>query len=47
MEYGSFDEVDLPDGTVTEANPIHRLDFARFSSDQVVSYNALQVDPKP
>ena len=43
MEYGSFNEVDLPDGTVTESNPIHRLDFYRFSSDQTVSYNALQV----
>ena len=33
-EYRSFDEVDLPCGTVTEAGPSHRLDFYRFSSDQ-------------
>jgi beta-galactosidase len=34
-EYRSFDEVDLPCNTVTEAGPSHRLDFYRFSSDQV------------
>jgi beta-galactosidase len=34
-EYRSFDEVDLPCGTVTEPSPSHRLDFFRFSSDQV------------
>jgi beta-galactosidase len=43
MEYRSFDEIDLPNLTVTEANPAHRLDFRRFSSDQVVSFNAAQV----
>jgi beta-galactosidase len=31
-------------GTVTEANPAHRLDYRRFSSDQVVAYNRLQVE---
>ena len=36
-EYRSFDEVDLPCGTVTEASPSHRLDFLRFSSDQVAA----------
>ena len=44
QEYRSFDEIDLPNLTVTEANPAHRLDFQRFSSDQVVSYNKLQTD---
>jgi len=44
MEYRSFDEVDLPNLTVTEANPAHWLDFYRFSSDQVVAYNRLQVE---
>ncbi len=44
MEYCSFDEVDLPNLTVTEANPAHWLDFRRFSSDQVVHFNRLQVD---
>jgi beta-galactosidase len=42
MEYRSFDEIDLPNLTVTEASPIHRLDFQRFSSDQVVAFNARQ-----
>ena len=44
QEYRSFDEVDLPNLTVTEANPSHVLDFYRFSSDQVVAYNRLQTD---
>ena len=42
MEYRSFAEVDLPHLTVTEANPAHVLDFRRFSSDQVRSFNAEQ-----
>ena len=32
MELSSFDEIELPNLTVTEANPLHRLDFQRFSS---------------
>ncbi len=44
MEYRSFDEVDLPMVAVTELNPSHRLDFFRFSSDQVASFNAEQVE---
>ncbi|MEL0635682.1 beta-galactosidase [Marinomonas sp. TI.3.20] len=44
MDYCSFDEVDLPNLTVTEANPSHRLDFQRCCSDQVVAFNKLQVD---
>lgn len=44
MEYGDWEEVDLPNLTVTEANPAHRLDFYRFASEQVVSYNRLQVE---
>jgi len=44
MEYRSFDEVELPNLTVTEAAPAHRLDFQRYSSDQVVSFNRLQTD---
>ncbi|HMO06537.1 MAG TPA: beta-galactosidase [Paracoccaceae bacterium] len=42
MEYRSFDEVGLPNLTVTEANPAHWMDFRRFSSDQVVAFNAAQ-----
>ena len=44
MEYNSFDEIELPNLTVTEANPSHRLDFQRCCSDQVVAYNKLQAD---
>ena len=44
MEYDSFDQIDLPNLTVTQPNPSHVLDFRRFSSDQVVSFNRLQTD---
>lgn len=44
MEYRSFDEVELPNLTVTEANPSHLMDFRRYSSDQVKSFNKLQTD---
>lgn len=42
--YGGFHEVDLPNLTVTEANPSHLMDYRRFASDQVAVYNRLQVD---
>ncbi|MEM7463715.1 MAG: beta-galactosidase [Pseudomonadota bacterium] len=44
MEYASFDEIELPNLTVTEANPSHWMDFHRFSSEQVVKFNHLQVE---
>ncbi|MDR3095957.1 MAG: beta-galactosidase [Paraburkholderia sp.] len=44
MEYRSFDEVDAPIGTVTEAHPSHRLDYRRFASDEVQRYNRMQVE---
>lgn len=44
MEYGSFDDIDLPNLTVTEPNPSHALAFRRFSSDQVASFNRRQTD---
>ncbi|NNC72243.1 MAG: beta-galactosidase [Sphingomonadaceae bacterium] len=44
MEYASFDAIDPPNLTVTEPNPSHVLDYRRFASDEVVSFNALQVD---
>lgn len=44
MEYRSFAEVDPPHLTVTEANPAHWLDYRRFASDEVASFNAAQVD---
>ncbi|WP_341862775.1 beta-galactosidase [Gymnodinialimonas sp. 57CJ19] len=43
MDYDSFDDIDLPNLTVTEPNPSHALDFRRFSSDQVARFNAAQV----
>ncbi len=43
-EYRSFDEVALPIATVTEANPAQRLDFQRFSSDEVVRFNRMQCE---
>jgi beta-galactosidase len=42
MEYQSFDQIELPNLTVTEPNPAHALDFRRFSSDQVKSFNQEQ-----
>ncbi|MEZ5478112.1 MAG: beta-galactosidase [Thiolinea sp.] len=44
MEYQHFEQIDLPNLTVTEANPAHVLDFRRFSSEQVVAFNRLQTD---
>ncbi|WP_262695720.1 beta-galactosidase [Kordiimonas aquimaris] len=39
MEYNSFDEIELPIGTVTEANPAHQLAYRRYSSDQVIAFH--------
>ncbi|MGJ8621323.1 MAG: beta-galactosidase [Yoonia sp.] len=44
MEYDSFDQIDLPNLTVTEPNHPHQLAFRRYSSDQVVAFNRAQVD---
>ncbi|NAZ36305.1 beta-galactosidase [Rubellimicrobium sp. CFH 75288] len=44
MEYASFDEIGLPNLTVTEANPAHRMAFRRFASEQVASFNRLQAE---
>ena len=44
MEYAGFNAVDPPNLTVTEANPAHWLDYRRFASDEVVSFNREQVD---
>lgn len=44
MEYRSFAEIDPPHLTVTEANPAHWLDYRRFASDQVASFNREQVE---
>ena len=44
MEYRSFTEIDPPHLTVTEANPAHWLDYRRFASDEVASFNREQVE---
>ncbi len=44
MEYRTFDEIDLPNLTVTEPSPSHVMDFRRFSSDQVARFNLGQVE---
>ena len=44
MDYDSFDQIDLPNLTVTEPNPAHVLAFRRFSSEQVVRFNRAQTD---
>lgn len=44
MEFSSFEDVPLPNLTVTEANPAMRLDFWRFQSDQVAAYDKMQCE---
>jgi len=44
MEYDSFDQIDLPNLTVTEPNHPHQLAFRRYSSDQVAAFNKVQAD---
>ena len=44
MCYASFDSVELPNLTVTEANPSHNLDFRRFATDEIVAFNQIQTD---
>jgi beta-galactosidase len=43
MEYGDFDEIELPLRAVCETNPAHRLAYRRFSSDQVARYHDAMV----
>ena len=42
MDYNDFEQIELPNLTVTDPNPIHTLDFRRFSSDQVINFNQSQ-----
>jgi len=44
MDYAGFDEVGLPNLTVTEANPAHAMAFRRFASDEVVAFNRVQTE---
>ncbi|GGQ95653.1 beta-galactosidase [Deinococcus ruber] len=43
MEYGDWAQIRLPNLLVTEVNPSHLLDFYRFASDTVASFQAEQV----
>ena len=43
QEYGDFSEIDPPNLTVTDPNPSHVLDFARFASDTVATFQEEQV----
>lgn len=44
ITYDDFEQIDLPNLTVTEPNPSHMLAFRKFSSDQVVRFNKKQSD---
>ncbi|KQB97012.1 beta-galactosidase [Loktanella sp. 1ANDIMAR09] len=44
MDYDTFDQIDLPNLTVTEPHHPHQLAFRRYSSDQVVAFNKVQVN---
>ena len=44
MEYRHWDQIELPNLTVTEANPAHWLAFRRFASDEVIAFNRIQTD---
>jgi beta-galactosidase len=44
MELSSFDQVTLPHATVTEPNPAQRMEFWRFSSEQIAAYDRMQCD---
>ncbi len=44
MEYADFDEIDLPNLTVTEPNPAHAMAFRRFASDEVAAFNRAQAE---
>jgi beta-galactosidase len=43
QEYGDWGEIDPPNLLVTDPNPSHLLDFARFASDAVVNFQEEQV----
>lgn len=44
MLYRDFNEIELPNLTVTEVNPAHSLDFRRYSTDEVRAFNLEQVE---
>ena len=44
MDYQSFDDINLPNETVTEPSPSHALDFRRYSSDMVLHFHKSQAE---
>ncbi|MGQ7843074.1 beta-galactosidase [Granulosicoccus sp. 3-233] len=44
MIYDSFEQIEFPAAAVTQTNPSHQLDFRRYASEQVASFNKLQTD---
>jgi beta-galactosidase len=44
MEYAGFEEIELPNLTVTEPNPSHVMAYRRFASDEVAGFNRLQTE---
>ena len=44
MEVQTFDEVALPNLTVTEPNPAARFDYWRFKSEEVAAYDRMQCE---
>ncbi len=44
VQFLGFEHVGFPVGQPTSALPTHAMDFRRFSSDQVVRYNRMQVE---
>jgi beta-galactosidase len=41
--YGDWNEIDPPNLTIADPNPSHVLDYYRFSSDSIVTYQDLQL----
>ena len=44
MDYAYFEDIDLPNLTVTEPNPAHVLAFRHYTSDQIVGFNQAQLE---
>lgn len=44
MDYACFNDVGLPVATPAPPNPAHLLAFRRFTSDEVLRYNRMQVE---
>ena len=44
MDYDDFDQIETPNLTVTEPNPAWVMDYRRFASDEVASFNRLQTE---